>query len=200
MDSFDIIFILIVFYFVLAIAYKFINKISYKEAFIEVIPAVYGLLTNSNSSNREFTGDYILKDELCTALSNFDVRNANHIRCGYETYSKYNVPSIVLDFVPQNTTDFDKVKVVMEDVLDEHLAARCMDSPNIISVIEGGQSFIIHIMYATTPDSIEFIQKYMEWQAGHMLDKAIETVAPAIDKELEEDLDLFGGNGNGGTA
>lgn len=144
--------------------------------------------------NNEYNpnGDFVLGNKLRTALAKFDVRPAEYIACFPCCYSKYNLPCICLDFIPKNgENDFPAVKATMKSVFSEHMQ-KCgiyLYYCEVFIEPQGDSQYIIYIVYATTEQTAKAFQSFYDFQSKSMRKKAIDTVHPVIDDELEKELE-----------
>lgn len=136
-------------------------------------------------------GDVILCENLKTELQRFDVRSTKSIRYIVDQYSSFPLPCVVLDFIPQNgEKDFSAIKNTLKSVFSQHMQLLgtplvCCDV-FIYPVMDS--MYYVFVCYATTEHNAELFRQYYDFQLMAEQKKALKSVHPPVDEELEKEL------------
>lgn len=202
MDYFNVCCLLVTIYFIGSLIYKNIKNTSWDKAFGDFLPTVWNwFLDNDNTTKvAEFNGSPELAKEFDDVLSQFGAHFSSFAIWEFESYSSFSLPSFKKDIVLKNANDADKIQAALDLSSRQFFSKNYPDFDTLVKVDDFSPSFTIHIIFATTSCNLKHFQDFRNLQVENAKKDAIEEVSPITDNDLEVDLELFGGDGDGGNS
>lgn len=187
-------------FFTIAFLYKQFKKVTWDMAIHTIVSGALKLLCENNVEAQEFYGTFEFEKDLNEEVSKFDMLDSSYVPWQYDTYSSFGIPSFKKEIVPRNEEDLPKLQAAVSLVCRKHFSQNCTDYKFSIEFEDVSPIFVVRMLYATTPQNIQAFKDYQAQQIENAKEEAIDQLTPPTDKELDDDLDLFGGDSNGGTA
>lgn len=193
MDYFNLCCLLVSIYFIGSLIFKNIKRVTWDEAFNGFLPAVWNWFSDNDTATTEveFNGSSELAKELDNSLRQFGAHFSGFAIWDFETYSSFSLPSFQKEIVLKNANDIDKIKAALDLSCCKFFLANYSHFDTLIKVDDFSPTFIVHLLFATTPDNLEHFKDFRNLQVENAKKEAMDEVAPAIDKELEENLDCI---------
>lgn len=185
-------------YIIAIILYQTIHKCSTETASQNIQEMIVTFFKNilfavpEQVKEQEIAIDYPCIYSLLTAIEPFSVFSSNLINYKISTFSKKNIPCILLKFTPKNTNqNFDVIYQLLEQTLENNLTIFDITNYKIHVFLRpfSQNTYVLYILYGTTRQNIENINCYISNQQHLQQKNAKQKIAPIVDPVLEKELE-----------